>query len=262
MFAQDPAVTAGSPRALRRQATVRRILEAAWALSRERGLTGWTLRDLGAEVGMRAPSLYVYAESKNALFDLMFADGYRQLAERIAATDRPDDPTALLETAARLYVTFAAEEPVRFQLLFQFTAPGFAPSQESMELAGRALGDLVGGARCGGRGRPGRGGPVDRRPHRVGVATGGQRPRGRSLAALGRHGRGPTPGFALRACDAPRMWLKVVVPLVALAYVAYRAAVALEIHRAKRRGDDGAGRGPEAARVRAQSLPLRERGSC
>jgi hypothetical protein len=33
------------------------------------------------------------------------------------------------------------------------------------------------------------------------------------------------------------MWLKIVVPLVAVAYVAYRAAVALEIVRAKRRGD-------------------------
>ncbi len=35
------------------------------------------------------------------------------------------------------------------------------------------------------------------------------------------------------------MWLKVVVPLVALAYVGYRLAVALEIHRAKRQGDTG-----------------------
>lgn len=39
------------------------------------------------------------------------------------------------------------------------------------------------------------------------------------------------------ACDAPRMWLKIGVPLLAVAYVGYRAAVALEIARAKRRGD-------------------------
>jgi AcrR family transcriptional regulator len=143
MSAPDPVAPAQSPRAVRREETVRRILDAAWTLSRARGLTGWTLRDLGAEVGMRAPSLYVYAESKNALFDLMFADGYRRLAERIEATPRPDDPRALLRTAARLYVRFAAEDPVRFQLLFQFTAPGFEPSPESMALAGQALGDLV-----------------------------------------------------------------------------------------------------------------------
>jgi AcrR family transcriptional regulator len=135
---------APSSRALRRQDTVRRILEAAWRLSRERGLTGWTLRDLGSEVGMRAPSLYGYAGSKNALFDLMFADGYRQLIERIDEQERPEDPEDLVRTAARLFVTFAVEEPARFQLLFQFTAPGFEPSEESMGLARRTLDELAG----------------------------------------------------------------------------------------------------------------------
>jgi AcrR family transcriptional regulator len=134
---------APSKRAVRRQETVRRILDAAWRLSREHGLTGWTLRDLGAQVGMRAPSLYEYASSKNALFDLMFADGYQQLARRIDAVERPADPRELVRLAARFFVTFAAEDPARFQLLFQFTAPGFEPSAESMEPARRALGALA-----------------------------------------------------------------------------------------------------------------------
>jgi AcrR family transcriptional regulator len=134
----------GAARTLRRQETVRRILDAAWRLSDEHGLTGWTLRDLGAEVGMRAPSLYEYARSKNALFDLMFADGYRRLGERIGATERPAEPFALVRHAARLFVTFAAEAPARFQLLFQYTAPGFDPSPESMALARHALDELAG----------------------------------------------------------------------------------------------------------------------
>ncbi len=33
------------------------------------------------------------------------------------------------------------------------------------------------------------------------------------------------------------MWLKIVVPLLAVAYVGYRVTLALEISRAKRRGD-------------------------
>jgi AcrR family transcriptional regulator len=133
-----------SSRATRRQETVRRILDAAWQLSRERGLTGWTLRDLGAEVGMRAPSLYEYAASKSALFDLMFADGYRRLGERIDSMERPAEPVDLARHAARLFVGFAAEEPARFQLLFQHTAPGFSPSAESMALARRPLDELAG----------------------------------------------------------------------------------------------------------------------
>jgi len=130
-------------RAQRREQTVRRILDAAWSLSREHGLTGWTLRDLGGAVGLRAPSLYVYADSKNALFDLMFADGYQQFLDRIEATERPEDPTELVRVAARVFVTFAAEDRARFQLLFQYTAPGFAPSGESMAFAVRALDALA-----------------------------------------------------------------------------------------------------------------------
>jgi AcrR family transcriptional regulator len=130
-------------RAQRREQTVRRILDSAWALSRERGLTGWTLRDLGAAVGMRAPSLYVYADSKGALFDLMFADGYRSFLARIGSVERPDDPVEMVRVAARTFVTFAAEDPPRFQLLFQYTAPGFHPSAESLALAQAALEALV-----------------------------------------------------------------------------------------------------------------------
>jgi AcrR family transcriptional regulator len=130
-------------RAARRQETLRRILDAAWTLSDRQGLTGWTLRDLGAEVGMRAPSLYEYCSSKNDLFDLMFCDGYRRLVERIEQVERPADPAQLVRHAARLYVQFAAERPVRFQLLFQFTAPGFVPGPESMALARRALDELT-----------------------------------------------------------------------------------------------------------------------
>lgn len=132
-----------SPRARRRQDTVRRILDAAWELSRREGLTGWTLRDLGALVGMRAPSLYEYAGSKNALFDLMFTDGYRQFGELIDATERPEDPVDQLRHAAHLFVRFAAEEPARFQLLFQYTAPGFQPSEESMAWARQTLDQLA-----------------------------------------------------------------------------------------------------------------------
>jgi AcrR family transcriptional regulator len=133
---------------------VRRIVDAAWRLSRARGLTGWTLRDLGAEVGMRAPSLYGYADSKNALFDLMFADGYRQLIERIAEQERPEDPQELVREAARLFVSFAGEEPARFQLLFQFTAPGFEPSEESMALARQVLDELAGALAAAGVDEP------------------------------------------------------------------------------------------------------------
>ena len=138
-----PTTTKADPRVARREASLRRILDAAWELSRERGLTGWTLRDLGTAVGMRAPSLYVYFDSKNALYDALFADGYRSLLDRVAGVDRPDDPRETLRRAAHLYVDFCVQDPARTQLLFLRTIPGFEPSPESYALAQQVLGRLA-----------------------------------------------------------------------------------------------------------------------
>lgn len=131
--------SATTPRSARRAASVRRILDAAWALSRERGLSGWTLRDLGVAVGMRAPSLYVYFDSKFALYDALFADGYRALLETAGSFDRSADPREALRGAARLFVDFCVEDPARTQLLFLRTIPGFEPSAGSYALAQQVL---------------------------------------------------------------------------------------------------------------------------
>lgn len=141
-------------RAQRHAATTRRILDAAWRLSAEQGLTGWTMRDLGSAVGMRAPSLYGYASSKNALFDLMFADGYRALLEASDRVSRSGDPVADLREAARLFVRFAVADRARFQLLFLYSAPGFAPSTESMALADEVLARMAGVLAAAGRTDP------------------------------------------------------------------------------------------------------------
>jgi AcrR family transcriptional regulator len=131
-------------RSARRAASVRRILDAAWELSRERGLSGWTLRDLGGAVGMRAPSLYVYFDSKFALYDALFADGYRSLLDAIEVFERPDDPRVAVRRAAHLYVDFCVADPARMQLLFLRTIPGFEPSAESYALAQQVLAQLAG----------------------------------------------------------------------------------------------------------------------
>ena len=134
---------APSGRAARRAETMRRILDATWALSRERGLTGWTLRDLGAAVGMRAPSLYEYVDSKHALYDALFADGNRALLDRIDATPRTGRPIDVVRRGARMFLAFCAEDPARTQLLFLRTVPGFAPSPASYALAERVLAELA-----------------------------------------------------------------------------------------------------------------------
>ena len=69
-------------RAERHEATKAEILEAAWELARTEGLAGLSLRDVARRVGMQAPSLYSYFDSKHAIYDAMFAQGAQEFLDR------------------------------------------------------------------------------------------------------------------------------------------------------------------------------------
>ena len=138
-MAAEPAVNLASPRERRREATRREILDAAWALCRRHGLAGLSLRELAGTVGLRAPSLYSYFSSKDAIYDAMFAEGQRALAEALA--DQPEEAItrADVHLGARAFFAFCTADPVRYQLLFQRTLPGFEPSPGSYALAVASL---------------------------------------------------------------------------------------------------------------------------
>lgn len=125
-------------RARRHDETRQEILDAAWRLARERGLTGWSLRELANAVDMQAPSLYGYFDGKDAIYDAMFAEGYRQLLSLTDGTPH-GDPLEQLRWAARTFVAFAAADPARLHLLFLRIIPEFAPSKASYALAQEGL---------------------------------------------------------------------------------------------------------------------------
>lgn len=114
-------------------------MAAAWELCRAEGLAGLSLRELAARVGMRAPSLYSYFDSKHAIYDAMFAEGYQQYLDEVLALPRTGDTMIDLKANLRHFVEFCTRDEVRFQLLFQRTIPGFEPSPESFAIAVRGL---------------------------------------------------------------------------------------------------------------------------
>ena len=126
-------------RSERRQETRAEIVEASWEVVREHGLAALSMRDLGERVGMRAQSIYSYFASKHDIYDAMFLEGYQAFAERLdrAATDEQIsvDPIAAIRSAVREFVDFCTSDPVRYQLLFQRTIPGFTPSRDSYAVA-------------------------------------------------------------------------------------------------------------------------------
>lgn len=125
----------------RRSAARCEILDAAWALARERGLAEFTLRDVAERIGMRAPSLYTHFESKHAIYDAMFGQGWTDYEQVALAelTELPQTPRAAVRRAARVFFDFAVADPARHQLLNQRTVPGFVPSPESYAPAVRVL---------------------------------------------------------------------------------------------------------------------------
>jgi AcrR family transcriptional regulator len=118
-------------RAERHAATRREILDAAWNLVRADGLGSLSMRELGARVGMRAQSLYAYFPSKYAIFDAMFGESNRDLLQRLTELEPTGDPSERLARNAKVFIDFSVEDPVRYQLMFQRTIPGFEPSPEA-----------------------------------------------------------------------------------------------------------------------------------
>lgn len=136
-------------RSERHQATRDEILATAWSLTDEKGLTGWSLRELAAKVGMRAPSLYVYFPAKDHIYDAMFRDSYRRLVELSRSTPLPDEPKDRLHTMAVTFFDFALGNPGALQLMFWRVIPGFepsadayAPSLQLMDLAQEAFAEI------------------------------------------------------------------------------------------------------------------------
>lgn len=131
-------------RAERRAATRDEILRAAWEHVRADGLAALSLRELARTVGMQAPSLYSYFDSKHAIYDAMFAQGVAEFIEaQRSLMPLPDDPVAALTVLTRSFVEFCAADAARYQLMFQRPIPGFEPSPESFRRSADHLAEIV-----------------------------------------------------------------------------------------------------------------------
>lgn len=125
--------------AARRAAVEREILDAAWQVMAREGAAALSVREVARSVGIRQQSLTYYFPTKQELLDALFADGFADLRgelERLPADSAPVD--AVVAVAATV-VDYCVRHPARYQLMLQRSVPGFEPSANSYEGAGRAL---------------------------------------------------------------------------------------------------------------------------
>jgi len=119
-------------RAERREATRREILDAAWEIARRDGLAALTLREVAGRIGMQSPSLYSHFDSKNAIYDAMFAEAWEEMCVSLDAIQPlPAEPRASMLAVAETFFDFAVADPARYQLMNRRTIPGFRPSEQA-----------------------------------------------------------------------------------------------------------------------------------
>lgn len=128
-------------RHLRRQESIEQVLQHAVDVMAEQGVAGLSLSEVARRMGMRTPSLYGYFESKNAVYDAVFARGWTELGEQLdAITVTPEDGLeAVLREVGTLHLRWHLEHPVHAQLMSWRPVPGYAPSPAAYAAAVHVL---------------------------------------------------------------------------------------------------------------------------
>ena len=107
-------------------------MDAAWEIARREGLAAVTLREIAGRIGMQSPSLYSHFDSKNAIYDAMFAEAWDEMCVSLDEIQPlPAEPRASMLAVAEMFFDVAVADPARYQLMNQRTIPGFRPSKHA-----------------------------------------------------------------------------------------------------------------------------------
>lgn len=125
-------------RHVRRAQTIDEIVQVALDVMAEQGVGGLSLGEVARRIGIRPPSLYVYFDSKNALYDAVFEQGWAAALAHAMTFPEPSGATQaepyLLELTSE-FVRWSMENPVHAQLMMWRPVPGYEPSATAYEPA-------------------------------------------------------------------------------------------------------------------------------
>ncbi|MFF8649722.1 TetR/AcrR family transcriptional regulator [Streptomyces griseoluteus] len=117
-------------------------LRAARELLEEDGSAGLSLRAVARRAGVSATAPYRHYADRDALVSAVAAEGYRELAEHLAAAHpEPRTPDELASVAVA-YVRFALDRPAMFRVMF---AEPCDPHSEERVAATAAISEYVRG---------------------------------------------------------------------------------------------------------------------
>ncbi len=97
----------------------RQILEQARSLLLDEGYAQVSMRKIAAAVGCTPTSIYLYFDSKDALFHSLVEEGMGRLHEQLAVVvERHADPEEQFCRLCRSYLEFGLENPEFYEIMF------------------------------------------------------------------------------------------------------------------------------------------------
>ena len=125
----------------RPKTTDEQILQATLLLIERNGRDGFTMSEVAASVGIRAPSLYKRFKDRADLLHAAENRLWAHLAELLGRAIVADDPTASVMAQAKAIRTFAKENPNSYSLFFDIRSP---PTEAGRSARAIAVAQLLG----------------------------------------------------------------------------------------------------------------------
>src|SRR4051794_4838345 len=134
------------------------VVDAARTLLRIHGADDLSLRAVARHLGVSAPALYWYVESKDELLGAVATEQFEALVHRFDEIDATLPPIQRMRRLSRAYVEHALDDPALFRLMFRYpfrptaSVDAFPPAARAFDHAARAAeeaiaaGDLTGDA--------------------------------------------------------------------------------------------------------------------
>jgi AcrR family transcriptional regulator len=116
------------------------IIRAALLLFERQGRDGFSMRDLAAAVGIRAPSLYGRFKDRASLLAVMELQLWADLANFLGKAIAPDDPEATLIKQAKTIRRFAKKHPNSYSLFFDIRS---TPTKEGNAARAKAVAQMM-----------------------------------------------------------------------------------------------------------------------
>ncbi len=125
----------------------RQLVTAAVELVAERGVDGFSMRELARRAGVSHAAPYHHFPTRAALVRAVVADSYGVLANALRhATTTSDDPLVAIRAMGVAYVDFALTHPSRYRLMFRAELAGSVddPDLSAEEVGADAFAVLIG----------------------------------------------------------------------------------------------------------------------